>query len=531
MPTVTLAPTCRAITLAVAAVMFSPILLHAQIIGNFPDPAFPPENPSSPAKIQLGKALFFDEQLSSDNTMACATCHLPEAGGAELRAAVLEPGDDGVLGTLDDNLGSPGMISQDAGGNYQHDPVVGVEAQPTNRNAPTVYAAAFFGSLFWDMRAGPVFRDEAGSVVLSANAALESQAVGPPTSSVEMAHGDIDWVEITQKLSRVLPLRLASNLPQELATFVGNSVDYGPLFQLAFGDPAITRERVAMAIATYERTLVPDQSPFDRGSMTPQQAAGLDVFTRVGVCGLCHTVRNGLFTSGRSHSIGLPNHVRFVKTPTLRNVGLRKRYMHSGQFASLEEVVAHYEQLRFFVSPLSVQERLDLLEFLRNGLTDPRVVAQQPPFDRPTLYSEIVPPGSTRYGLGSPGTGGFVPRLITASPPNVGHAGFKLGVGLGLGGSVAAMLLSAGPSTPPQLFIGLPIHVELNGAVAVSVPLSAAPAGRGVGTLHLPSALTEEVLGGRLFAQAMVLDPNANMLLAATEGASFEVFSAGVTPQ
>ena len=66
-------------------------------------PWVPPQNPQTPAKIVLGKILFWDEQLSSDDSVACGTCHLPEFGGSDGRLqGGLHPGPDGVFGTVDD---------------------------------------------------------------------------------------------------------------------------------------------------------------------------------------------------------------------------------------------------------------------------------------------------------------------------------------------------------------------------------------------------------------------------------------------
>ncbi|HEY5565864.1 MAG TPA: cytochrome c peroxidase, partial [Gammaproteobacteria bacterium] len=73
----------------------------------------PAENPITEPKRVLGKMLFWDEQLSSDNTVACGTCHRPAAGGADPRAGV-NPGAD--AGTIDDVRGSPGMRSLDVNG-------------------------------------------------------------------------------------------------------------------------------------------------------------------------------------------------------------------------------------------------------------------------------------------------------------------------------------------------------------------------------------------------------------------------------
>src|SRR5205814_2347997 len=149
------------------------------------------------------------------------------------------------------------------------------------------------------------------------------------------------------KLGAVRPLALAWDVPKPLAEFVGESASYAPLFEKAFGTSGITRERIAMALATYERTLVPDQTPYDLGTLTDHQKLGLKAYKKHGNCELCHTSDNGLFGDGARRKIELPDHVRAVKTPTLRNVALRPRYMSSGQFTTLEQVVRHYENVGF----------------------------------------------------------------------------------------------------------------------------------------------------------------------------------------
>src|SRR5262245_21326303 len=78
------------------------------------------ENPYSAEKAILGKILFWEEQLSSDDTMACGTCHRSAAGGSDPRAAPSSaggngansrhPGRDGILGTGDDPHGSAGVV-------------------------------------------------------------------------------------------------------------------------------------------------------------------------------------------------------------------------------------------------------------------------------------------------------------------------------------------------------------------------------------------------------------------------------------
>ena len=361
---------------------------HAQdIVGEFPVPAVPAGNPLTPAKVLLGKALFFEEQLSSDDTVACATCHGFEAGGGDPRAAGRHPGVDGRKGTKDDELGSFGVVQRGADGKPLAHAIFGKERQVTARTAPSVVNAAFFNVLFWDTRALPNFKDERGVVVLRELGALESQAVGPILSPAEMGHVGRTWGEVNAKLAAAQPLALASELPAALKEFVGTAELYGPLFARAFGDETITRERIAMAIASYERTLVSDQSPFDLGTMSEPQKRGYEQYREHGACEICHDTSGRLTTDGAVRTISLPNHPRAVKTPTLRNVGLRERFMSGGQFTSLEQVLDHYVSLDF-IHFETRSDREALLDFLTNALTDPRVERGLPPFDRPRLASE-----------------------------------------------------------------------------------------------------------------------------------------------
>jgi len=503
-----------------------PVLARAQTIGSWPVVAVPSGNPLSPEKVLLGKALFFEEQLSVDNTTACATCHLPEAGGGEARPPGLHPGRDELFDTADDEFGSQGIVRQNRDGDYRRQRLFGVGHQVTERNSPTVYGAAFFDGLFWDKRAGQMFRDLAGNVILPEFAALETQAVAPLTSEVEMANEARTWDTITAKLAAARPLALARDLPAALADFVASASGYGELFARAFGSAEVTRERIGMALATYERTLVPDQTPFDLGTMTPEQRLGFQVFQTRGICTQCHVVTNLLFSDGGLHAIDLPGHPRATKTPGLRNVGLQRRLTSSGQFASLDEVLDHYERVGFFPPPaLKPDERQALLAFLGNALTDERVLRQEPPFDRPKLHSEVEPVGSNLYGEAWPGTGGFLPELIANAPANLGNADFKLGLGNALGGARAFLVLGAARTRPGVTLRGVPLHVDLHGASVLAQTLSGTSARRGVTTFRLPLPADSALLGTSRFAQGFVLDPNALGGLAATRGAEIQVFA------
>ncbi|MSR62136.1 MAG: hypothetical protein EXS08_06805 [Planctomycetes bacterium] len=510
-------------------VAFFAASVSAQTIGSFPSVAVPPGNPLTPDKVLLGKALFFEEQVSSDGTMACATCHLPEAGGADIHAGTRQPGNDHQFFTADDEFGSPGMVRQDPTGAYLRDPAFGIARQATNRNAPTVFGAAFFDAVFWDKRAGQIFRDEAGQVVLPALAALESQAVFPPVSPIEMGHDARPWSEVVAKLERIRPLDLARDLPQPLADFIVGAT-YGDLFQRAFGSPGITRERFAMAIASYERTLVPNHTPYDLSTMTPLQTTGFTIFQIQGNCSQCHTVSNGLFSSGLLATINVPGHQRNVKIPTLRNVGLQRRLTSSGFFANLDEVVTHYENQRFFPSPLTAGERRAVLAFLGNGLTDERVLRRDPPFDRPTLHSEVEPVGSNQYGQAWPGTGGFLPELVSHVPAILGSPDFKLGLGNALGGSTAFLMIGAAQSASGTTFHGIPLHVAPTQFQVLARPLSAGGAGQGVATFQMPLPGTVALIGLPRYVQAFVPDPDAIGGFAASRGARIELVSERLAP-
>ena len=81
------------------------------VYAELPEVPIPVENPITEAKRVLGKILFWEEQLSSDNTVACGTCHIPSVGGADPRQ-FSHPGPDQIFGTNDDIIGSAAQILQ-----------------------------------------------------------------------------------------------------------------------------------------------------------------------------------------------------------------------------------------------------------------------------------------------------------------------------------------------------------------------------------------------------------------------------------
>ena len=239
---------------------------------------------------------------------------------------------------------------------------IGVEGRSLRRNAPTLLNVAYVGPVFLDGR----------------EPSLESQAVAPLLARDEMANPSAE----------------------SLIAKVRGLLDYDRLFEAAFGGEP-TMDRVAMAIATWERTLLSADAPFDRWryggeaeALTPEEKRGFTLFAGKAGCASCHSVgaEYALFADGAFHDTGVGyrrnrrgltstrveiapevtvvvesetleklgaprfiDHGRFevtgdprdrwrFRTPTLRNVALSAPYMHDGSFRSLEEVVRFYNR-------------------------------------------------------------------------------------------------------------------------------------------------------------------------------------------
>lgn len=225
---------------------------------------------------------------------------------------------------------------------------VGVGGRSGTRNAPTVLNAAFWQVQFWDGRA----------------ATLEEQALGPISNELEMNHR-----------------------PEQLLAKLNADPDY----RSAFGNQKITMDRIARAIAAYERTLVSGNSPMDRylfagdkNAISDEAAHGLKVFGRH--CVSCHTItqEHALFTDQSFHNVGVGLNSEGeltdlgrgrgeFRTPSLRNVARTAPYMHDGSLKTLRQVVDYYvgggnsnPHLDPLIKPLdlSAQDRAGLVAFL-----------------------------------------------------------------------------------------------------------------------------------------------------------------------
>ncbi len=323
-----------------------------------PPVPIPADNPPTAETVALGRKLYYDTGLSIDNTVSCASCHDPKFGFSD--------------------------------GHQFSD---GVRKQKGNRNAPTVFNAAYYTTQFWDGRAP----------------SLEKQAEGPVQNPVEMAN----TLENVEKRLNADPT-------------------YRAEFKKAFGADTITYEMVEKCIASFERTVISGNSPFDRylygGDKKAMSAAaiwGLEVFrnSKKGNCSVCHTIddKYALFTDNKFHNLGegaklningeteLTDLGRFnvtkvesdkgaFRTPSLRNITLTAPYMHDGTRKNLKEVVDFYvgggnsnpyrDKEIHALDFLTGREQADLQEFLKalTGEIPPNV---GPPTAGPTASLSV----------------------------------------------------------------------------------------------------------------------------------------------
>jgi len=230
------------------------------------------------------------------------------------------------------------------------------------RNSPTVINRLFSKEQFWDGRAED----------------LEAQAHGPLTNPVEMGMPSHDHVVKNVSLIR----------------------GYRYYFENAFGSNEVTMKKIAQAIASYERTVLSGNSPFDRymagerDAMSASAVRGMDLFNGKGNCKACHAGFN--FTDESYHNLGVgmdkpkPDLGRYeitkietdkgaFKTPTLRNITQTAPYMHDGSEATLQGVVELYNKggipnqwLSQEMKPLNLspQEAGDLVAFLESLTAD-----------------------------------------------------------------------------------------------------------------------------------------------------------------
>lgn len=279
----------------------------------------PADNPSSAAKVELGRLLFWDPVLSGPRDVSCASCHHPASGYAD---------------ALDLSIGPNGQGQ----GRLRH------FRQPNDlpfapRNAPTVLNAAFNGlgpdghcdpttaSMFWDSRAQ----------------SLESQALLPLSTLAEMRGRQ--YPESQALDSVVARLRRIPEYQQRFAAVFG-------------GATPVSAANLGRALACFERTLTAANTPYDQylrgqsGALTDEQVQGLTAFVQSG-CPKCHS--GPMLSDYQPHVLGVADNAKLTasdagqgngyafRTPSLRQVAGTAPYMHNGTLATLAEVVRFYD--------------------------------------------------------------------------------------------------------------------------------------------------------------------------------------------
>lgn len=310
-------------------------LLFQQLV---PEALIPEDNLLTQEGIALGKQLFYDTLLSSDNSISCASCHLPQEGFSDPRTLSI-----GVNGAI---------------GKRNSMPLVNL-------------AFNFFGNFNWDGSAST----------------LEAQLEGPITSDIEMNN---NWPDLTAALmsdpnyalqfeqafnvSTITKTEITKALAQFLRTMVSGNSKFD---KFLLGEVELTpQEQNGLDVFLDE----------ERGDCfhchgSPTNPLWTDnIFHNNGLDATFEDRGRGAFT-------GDPNEFGQFKSPTLRNLAYTAPYMHDGRFATLEEVIDHYSEGLVFsdtIDPLmkavdeggvqlSDQDKADLVSFLLS-LTDPSFI-------------------------------------------------------------------------------------------------------------------------------------------------------------
>lgn len=244
----------------------------------------PKDNPTTPAKVELGKKLFFDPRLSGDNKMSCVTCHIPEKAYGD--GLALSPGADG---------------------------------KPLARNTQTCLNVGFFNRFFWDGRAGN----------------LEEQALGPIQSSVEM-NQNLDELEaelavipgyVTEFKNVFGTKPNRDGIAKALAAFQRTLVtEPSPFDRYLAGDKDALSDDAKKGLDLFQ-----GEAGCIRCHHGPLLSDGK--YYRIGVLSK---------DEGRAVVTGKKEDRYRFRTPTLRNISQTGPYMHNGSLKTLDDVVTFY---------------------------------------------------------------------------------------------------------------------------------------------------------------------------------------------
>lgn len=325
-----------------------------EIPSHFPQMVIPEDNPMTVEGVELGRKLFYEEKLSGDNSISCASCHSPQAAFSD-----------------------PNQFS------------TGIDGIQGNRNSMALINLGWTQNFFWDGR----------------SLTLEEQILEPVPNPIEMHQS---WKDAVDKLSSSLEYRnmffkafgeqgidsvkVSKAIAQFLRTMISGSSKYDVMYKFENGITLTTA----------------DQAVFS--TVSPDEWAGYDLFKSLNGadCLHCHKgtmmridgfSNNGLdatFTDlGRGEVTGNSFDNGKFKVPTLRNIEYSAPYMHDGRFATLDEVIDHYShgiEISTTLDPLiefssqggvqlDPQEKLLLKKFLLT-LSDPSFI-NNPDFQDP----------------------------------------------------------------------------------------------------------------------------------------------------
>lgn len=319
--------------------------------------AIPQSFPQNPAKVELGRMLYFDKILSGNRDVACSTCHL----ASQLTGDGLSLG----IGTGGHGLGK--------------DRELGEGRSFIPRNAPDIFnrGMSAWTTMFWDSRVmvgakGEFLSPAKEQLPQNLDSLLAVQALFPVTSRDEMrgAAGDLDIFGATNELAMIADTDFVGIWAALMKRLQANQ-EYAELFAAAYPqEKNLGYEHVANAIAAFEaQSFYFAHSPFDRylrgnnQALTKEQKRGAKLFFGKAACASCH---NGpLLTDQKSYNLLVPQFgpgkdteegIDFgrqeaskkpedafkFRTPALRNVAITGPWMHNGAYDNLFEVIFHH---------------------------------------------------------------------------------------------------------------------------------------------------------------------------------------------
>jgi cytochrome c peroxidase len=282
----------------------------------------PTDNPTTPAKVELGKMLYHDPRLSSTGTVSCSSCHNTMLGGEDNR---------------------PNSM--------------GVNGQTGGRSAPTVWNAAFNAVQFWDGRA----------------ASLEAQAAGPVTNPIEM--GMKSWDDVVIRLSSIEGYKKAF-----ADAFGGNAIskDTATKAIAAYERTLITPNSPYDKYTSGDKSAMTDQQVRGMNKVAELGCTSCHsgpAFNGPGMFQKFPVNSNGMYQAkyhfnkdlGLAEVTKKPEDEHMFKVPTLRNIALTAPYFHNGAVKTLAEAVKVMAKLQLN-KDLSEEEIDDIVAFL-NALT------------------------------------------------------------------------------------------------------------------------------------------------------------------